>query len=298
MSRNEFLAFLQTYEYYLLSEQGMAENTIKSYIRDIKLLFYDLEKEFWEITTNDIIKYFAGLFKIELAPSTLARKRSSIFSFYQFLIDNDYPVKVCLEKIPSVKIDYQLPDIPSAEEIISLLDQYPTNSVQDIRNKTILEMLYSTGMRISELCNLTVHNVFFSEKILLVTGKGNKQRYLPLSNDMLNLIQIYVKNSRITFLKSKLNDYLFLNRYGDKFHRFGLWKIIHQAILEQGINKPFSPHTFRHCFATHLLEGGVNLRIVQELLGHSSIKTTQIYTNTDLGFLIEEHRRSHPRNKA
>jgi integrase/recombinase XerD len=294
--KTEIKTLLDKYRYSLLSESGLSDNTIYSYIKDIEL-FYDFNKtDLLEVTTDEVLKYLSTLYKMEFAPSTISRKRSSLLSFYTFLEANGYHVKIDFEKVPGVKYDYHFPDVLSSEEMIDFLDKYPMETPQEIRNKTILEVLYSLGVRISELINLTTHSIYKKDKVILVTGKGNKQRYLPLSDYLLELIEHYCEHSRPHYQAKHYDDYLFLNKSGKKFSRMGLWKIIHQAILAQGINKPVSPHTFRHSFATHLLESGVNLRIIQELLGHSSIKTTQIYTNTDLRYVIENHRMYHPRN--
>ena len=286
---------IKQYEYALLAEQGLSENTRKSYLRDIKQLAAQFGFDVLSITTQDVITYFSGLYHKNLKPSSLSRKRSALVSFTNYLQENNYPVKIDMEKVPSVKFDYQFSGALTSEEMIAMLDKYPLDGHQNIRNKTILELLYCTGITISELSDLTLHDLYFTEKIMRITGKGNKQRFLPLSDYLVDLIQHYLAASRIHYLTKKSNDYLFLNKNGNKFHRFGLWKIIRQTILDQGINKHVSPHTFRHSFATHLLKAGVNLRIVQELLGHASIKTTQVYTNTELDYLIEEHRRYHPR---
>ena len=286
---------LTNYKLNLLSEEGLSENSINSYISDVKIFVNHVQKEYLDIVTDDLLKYMSELYKLELAPNTIARKRSSFVSFYTYLEKVGYTAKIDFEKIPSVKYDYNFPETISANDMIEMLDKYPMDTPQNIRNKAILEMLYSTGVRISELINLTTHNVYADDRLLTVTGKGNKQRYLPISDYLLELINHYLSNSRGHFRQKPYNDYIFLNRFGKKFSRMGMWKIVHETVLKQGINKPISPHSFRHAFATHLLEAGVNLRIIQELLGHSSIKTTQIYTNTDLKFIIEEHRQYHPR---
>jgi integrase/recombinase XerD len=148
------------------------------------------------------------------------------------------------------------------------------------------------------LINLTTHSIYHDDKLISVIGKGNKQRFLPISDYLLEVIEYYLKNSRSFFLVKKSPDFLFLNKMGKKFSRMGMWKLVHRAALEHGIAIKITPHTFRHTFATHLLEGGVNLRIIQELLGHSSLRTTQIYTNMDLRFVIENHRNYHPKQRT
>jgi len=287
---------LDDYSFNLQTESGLSQNTVSSYISDISIFFRNIDKPVLDITTQDIVDFLSDLREIDRAPSSISRKRSALLSFYTYLENSGYAIKVNFEKIDPVHHVYHLPDILSVDEMLDLLDNYPTETPQDIRNKTILETLYSTGIRISELVNLTTHSIFRDDKLLKVIGKGNKQRFLPLSDYMMDLYENYFISCRENYIQSKYSDYLFLTRFGKKFTRMGMWKLIHQAVVERGIEKKITPHTFRHSFATHLLEGGVNLRIIQELLGHSSVKTTQIYTNTDLSFIIEEHRRCHPRN--
>jgi len=289
------------YRYNLLSESGLSKNTVDSYLNDIKLFFDSFPLSIKDITNNEIITYLSDLYEIGLAPSSISRKRSALQSFFYYIDQNIYneTLEINFEKIPSVKYEYHLPDTLSKEEILDFLDKLPTQTTSEYRNKVILELLYSSGLRISELINLTVYSIKKQEKLLLVTGKGNKQRYLPLSDFSFDLLRTYLNSCRLTFKNnSKTNDdTLFLNKFGEKFSRMGLWKIVHKSLLEHGISKKVTPHTFRHCFASHLVEAGVNLRVIQELLGHSSISTTQIYTNVDLRYLIENHRINHPKNK-
>jgi integrase/recombinase XerD len=300
---------LLQYNYFLMSESGSSKNTVDCYISDVRLFALDREKSLLDITTTDVIEYLADLYILAFTSATISRKRSSLISFFTFLEENNLNLKVDFEKVPPVSHTYHLPGIISVEEILTFLDSYPTNNPyyrknkseetyhrMYQRNKTMLEMLYNTGIRISELTNLTTHDYFKTEKLLKVTGKGNKQRFLPLSKFMIKLIDDYLKNCRPYFINQKqINDTMFMNKFGKKFSRQGAWEIVHAAARDAGITGEFSPHSFRHAFATHLLEGGVNLRIIQELLGHTSIKTTQIYTNTDLEFVIENHRQYHPR---
>jgi integrase/recombinase XerD len=293
--QKELKWLLEHFRYTLMSVEGLSENTCKSYTYDVELFYNHTQKGVFEIETNDIISYMADLRSNKAAPSTTSRKRSALLSFFKYLEDNDHIVKVDFDKIPSVKFEYHFPDALPAGTMLDLLDRYPTDNAQNMRNKVILELLYSTGMRISELVNLTIHNLFFDIKTIMVTGKGNKQRMLPMSDFVSGLLQDYIAGSRTAY-KSKL-DYLIVNRYGKKLSRMSMWKIIYQAVLERGITQKVTPHTFRHSFATHLLEGGVNLRIIQELLGHSSVKTTQIYTHADISFIMQNHLKHHPRYK-
>ncbi len=174
--------------------------------------------------------------------------------------------------------------------MLDLLDSLPIGTTLEYRNKAMLELLYATGTRISELLGITLHDINSNEKLILVRGKGNKQRYVPYADSVAEILTQYIQKHRPVLLKFKNSDVLFLNSRGGKLSRMGFWKILRQQALNAGIRKHLTPHTFRHSFATHLLEAGVNLRIVQELLGHASIDTTQIYTHVDTKYLIETHR--------
>ena len=179
--------------------------------------------------------------------------------------------------------------------MLGFLDGLPRETTLQKRNQAMLELLYCTGLRISELLGLTTHDLNFSESVILVRGKGSKQRFVPFVDSVGTLLENYLAQTRPALLQLKQTDVLFLNSRGAKLSRMGFWKILRQAALDAGIKQEITPHTFRHSFATHLLEGGVNLRIVQVLLGHSSLNTTQIYTHVDTRYLIETHRMYHPR---
>jgi len=181
------------------------------------------------------------------------------------------------------------------EEVNKLINSVQTKDKYGIRNRAILEFLYSTGARISEMLNLRVGEIIFSEQLVRLTGKGKKERLVPITKVAANYCSIYIENARQHFLKGKNSNIIFLNRFGDKLSRMGCWKIFQKYVEKADISKEVSPHTLRHSFATHLLQGGANLRVVQTLLGHSSINTTQIYTNIDKNYLKEIHSLYHPR---
>ena len=288
---------LNQYHFYLRSEEGYSVNTVKSYIYDLKLFFDHVKKDELQITADEIMKYFSDLNVMDLAKSSIARKRSSILSFYTFLEKNQFPIKVDTDRIVRIYHKYQYPNALPKEEMDDFLNSYPMDNSQNLRNKVIMEVLYTTGIRISELINLTIENLFFDAKHVLVIGKGNKYRHIPLSDYMIELLKLYIDKSRTELQTDKPSKILFLNRYGKKFSRMGLWKIIHKAAIEFGITKNFTPHTFRHSFATHMLAKGTNLRVIQILLGHASIATTQIYTKVDTTFLREQHSMFHPRSE-
>ncbi|MCL1827510.1 MAG: tyrosine-type recombinase/integrase [Candidatus Cloacimonetes bacterium] len=284
------------YTLVMMSSHGLSKKTVDSYVSDIKLFSETLDKSIFNVNEQDISAYLADLRRDKITPATVSRKRSAFVSFFTFLEENNYPAFIDFEKVPTVHFEYHFPDAVSQEDMLELLDNYPTETPQDIRNITILELLYSTGMRISELINLTMHSLFFDINSILVLGKGNKQRTLPMSDYISEMLKTYISKSRPHYYKKA--DNLFLNKDGNGFSRMGLWKIIHKAVLEHGMTGKITPHTFRHSFATHLLKGGVNLRVIQELLGHTSVKTTQIYTHADAAFIMKNHLQSHPRYKA
>jgi len=273
----------------------MAENSVESYRRDMEDFLRYNPKSITSFTASDVVSYFVTLQSIGLVNTSLARKRVAIKQFFLYLAKQEIDVKVDFEQVPKIKISHHLPDFLSVDEMFKLLDSLPVENPLQIRNKAMMELLYATGLRISELLGLTVHDIVYNEKVILVKGKGSKQRYVPVLDNVLELVVAYLSKVRPILLKLKKNDFIFLNNLGNKLSRMGFWKILQQAVLSAGLKKEITPHTFRHSFATHLLEAGVNLRIVQSLLGHSSLNTTQIYTHVDTRYLVETHRLYHPR---
>ena len=274
----------------------MAANSIESYRSDIKDFLLFTEKDITSYCTDDLIRYLLALQEAGLVNTSLARKRVALGQFFTFLIENDVAVKVDLELVPRVKLGTHLPDYLSVEEMFKLLGSLPATTALEIRNKLMMELLYACGLRISELLGLTMHDLNLSERTILVHGKGSKQRFVPFVDSLDDLFVHYINQARPVLLKFKQSEYLFLNVRGAKMSRMGFWKILRLAVISAGIKKDVTPHTFRHSFATHLLEAGVNLRIVQALLGHASINTTQIYTHVDMRHLIETHKLFHPRS--
>ena len=289
-------ALLQNYQYHLKVEKGLSENSIESYENDISNLLTQVEKDIEKITNKDIINFFVTLQEIGLTNSTIARKRSSIRSFLKFLIEEEFEISVDVDDIPSIKPSQRLPDVLSVKQMLKLLDSISTEKPTDMRNKAMLELMYATGIRISETINLSIHDVYWDDKVVRILGKGGKQRIVPIAQVSLSYLKKYFDPARSLLRKDKSTDILFLNRFGNKLSRMGVWKVIDKLTQEAGTSKHVSPHTFRHSFATHLLEAGANLRVVQMLLGHSSINTTQIYINIDNTFIIQEHRLYHPRS--
>ena len=273
----------------------MAKNSIESYRQDIRDFLLFQPKEISNYETDDISRYLLTLQELGLVNSSLARKRVALGQFFGFLKENDVPSAVDLDLVPRIKIGLHLPDYLTVEEMFKLLGSLVDNTPLEMRNRLMMELLYATGMRISELLGLTLHDLNLTDRVILVHGKGSKQRYVPFVESLDDLFSRYLNQARPVLLKLKRSEYLFLNNRGGKMSRMGFWKILRQAVIEAKINKDVTPHTFRHSFATHLLEGGVNLRIVQALLGHSSIDTTQICTHVDMRKLIETHTLYHPR---
>ncbi len=297
MQNNEFLtARLNSFKYYLTVEKGLSENTIESYLTDVSQFFEDCHKCIQETNSADIINFFVSLQEIGISFKTIARKRSSLKVFFSFLTEEGIENSVDFDDIPGVKTPSLLPDVIDIDEMLHFLETLPLSSALDFRNKAMFELMYATGIRISEMLNLRIADLMIGEKLVRVFGKGRKERYIPVADESLEWIEKYIDIHRRALKKQERTDVVFLNRSGNKLSRMGVWKVIQKKMFEAGITKHVSPHTFRHSFATHLLQSGTNLRIVQALLGHSSINTTQIYTNIDIKYLKEEHRKHHPRN--
>jgi len=273
----------------------MAANSIDSYRRDIRDFLQYQHEDITAYTTADLMDYLLLLQEIGLENSSIARKRVALGQFFIYLRDNDLEIKIDLDQIPRIKIGTHLPDYLTVDEMMTLLSSLPDSTPLEIRNKLMMELLYATGMRISELLGLTLHDLNPHERVILVHGKGSKQRFVPYVESLDSLWDQYMNHSRPLILKLQQSDLVFTNARGTKLSRMGFWKILRQAVIKAGIKKDVTPHTFRHSFATHLLEGGVNLRIVQTLLGHCSINTTQIYTHVDMRRMIEAHLLYHPR---
>jgi integrase/recombinase XerD len=276
-------------------EKGMAQNSVDSYRRDLEDFLRYKPKSLATFRADDIVSYFVTLQSIGLVNASLARKRVALKQFFLYLSKQEFDVKVDFDQVPKIKVSQHLPDFLTVDEMFQLLDGLPVENPLQIRNKAMFELLYATGLRISELLGLTIHDVIYADEVLLVRGKGSKQRYVPVLVNVLELVSAYMSNVRPVLLKHKKNDFIFLNNLGNKMSRMGFWKILQKTVQEAGLNKDVTPHTFRHSFATHLLEAGVNLRIVQTLLGHASLNTTQIYTHVDTKYLVETHRLYHPR---
>ena len=288
-------SLLNNYIYYIKIEKGLSDNSVMSYKSDLIDFINYFEEDISTITNNQVVNYLITLQDIGLVNSSIARKTSAIKNFFLYLIEDNVAIQVNIEEIPSISYSRHLPDVISVDEMFILLDNIETSTSLGVRNKAMLELMYATGIRVSELLNISVHDIYINEKNLLIHGKGNKQRLLPIPDSTMEYILHYMKVVRFELKNDKLIDTLFLNNRGGKLTRMGFWKILQKCALIAGVKNHISPHTIRHSFATHLLEAGANLRIVQTLLGHSSLDTTQIYTNVNINYLIEEHKLYHPR---
>lgn len=290
---------LQKFINYLLIEKGSSRNTVSSYELDIKKFLGFIKQKnkepeqakFQDI--EDFLKYLRE--KKKMAQTSIARCVSSIRGFYKFLISEEVMQNSPLENLRTPRTTKKLPDVLEIEEIKKIIESADSVTHLGIRDKAMLELIYAAGLRISELLNLKVADVFLKEEFLICIGKGNKTRIVPIGKYAKQAISMYLTNARAFLKKGKDTEILFLNARGRKLSRMGGWKIIEKYVKKAGIIKRVTPHTFRHSFATHLLEGGCNLRAVQEMLGHVSITTTEIYTHIDREKLKEAIRVYHPR---
>lgn len=288
------------YELYLKIERGLSENSIESYLNDINKLVGFLELN--EISVSPIkindeeVQQFIYEVAKVVAPRTQARIISGLRSFFDYLIFENYRETNPTDLIEAPKIGRKLPDTLSTNEIDILIRAIDLSHPQGERNRAMLETLYSCGLRVSELINLQLSDLFFDEGFIRVLGKGNKQRFVPINTYTQKYINQYVNLIRSHERPQKgFEDYLFLNRRGKGLTRNMVFTIIKDLTIKTGINKKISPHTFRHSFATHLLEHGADLRAIQQMLGHESITTTEVYVHVDRGHLQKVLEQYHPR---
>ncbi|MEZ4936958.1 MAG: site-specific tyrosine recombinase [Crocinitomicaceae bacterium] len=302
LSNSEWNNILRDYQIYLKLEKGLAENSIESYLRDVhKLKNYCLGKQSnispVSVSQKHIENFLSELYDIGISARSQARILSGINSFYQFLILENKIEVAPTELISQPKIGLKLPEVLSIEEIDRIEAAVDLSKFEGHRNKAIIETLYSCGVRVSELINLKYSNLYVDEGFVKVIGKGNKERFAPINAGLMKEIAFYEDSMRKKLeIKTGNEDFIFLNRRGAKLTRVMIFTIVKNLSEIAGIQKIVSPHTFRHSFATHMLEGGADLRVIQELLGHESITTTEIYTHLDKDFLRSEILSFHPRN--
>lgn len=292
--------YIKEFVSYLKIEKGLAENSIFAYQRDVAKLSVFSEgrnKTAIELTHKDLSDFIAILYDLGLSARSQARVISGIKQFYSFLILEDHLKEDPSELIEQPKIGLKLPEVLTIEEIDQLIAAIDMSKTEGHRNRAIIETLYSCGLRVSELVALRFSDLYFDEGFIRVIGKGNKERLVPVSSSVEKEIKIYNDHIRRHQNINKGDEnVVFLNRRGSKLTRVMIFTIIKQLSEAIGLKKNISPHTFRHSFATHLIEGGANLRAIQEMLGHESITTTEIYTHLDQRFLKEAILSYHPRN--
>jgi len=298
-------AVTQQYFIFLKLEKAFLENTFKGYKQDLETFERFLEENnifYNKVTLENLQKFAAEMDKFckknVCCTRSQARIISGIKSFYKFCVIEKLVESSPAELLEQPKLPLHLPEVLSVEEIEKIIALIDLSLPMGHRNLAIIETLYGSGLRVSELINIKLSDIYFDEKYMKITGKGSKQRLVPLSDKTIEQINFWLKERSHITIKPKHEDFLFLNRRGAKMSRIMVFYIIEKLKKDAGINKKISPHTFRHSFATHLLEGGANLRAIQQLLGHSSIITTEIYTHLSMDFLREEIINHHPRNRT
>ena len=290
---------IRKYQQYLKLEKALSANTLDAYLTDLDKLLRFLKAEnidMLSFTLDDLQRFAAGLHDIGIHPRSQARIMSGIKSFFHFLIMADYREDDPSELLEGPKIGFKLPEVLTVEEIDTIIATVDMSKKEGQRNRAILETLYSCGLRVSELCNLKLSELYFDEGFIKVEGKGSKQRLVPISPRAIKEIKYWLLDRNVGKIKKGFEDYVFLARWGNSISRIMVFHLIKELAEKAGITKNISPHTFRHSFATHLLEGGANLRAIQCMLGHESIATTEIYTHIDQNMLRSEIIEHHPRN--
>ncbi|NDV64114.1 site-specific tyrosine recombinase XerD [Bacteroides sp. 224] len=290
---------VRKYQQYLKLEKSLSKNTLDAYDHDLDKLLAFLQPaniSILEVTLEDLQQFAAGLHDIGIHARSQARIISGVKSFFNFLIMADYIEADPSELLEGPKIGFKLPEVLSLEEIDAIIAAIDLSKKEGQRNRAILETLYSCGLRVSELCNLKISDLYLDEGFIKVEGKGSKQRLVPISPKAIREIDLYFMDRNQTLIKKDYEDYLFISKRGKNISRIMVFHFIKELAQQANVTKNISPHTFRHSFATHLLEGGANLRAIQSMLGHESIATTEIYTHIDRNMLRNEIIEHHPRN--
>lgn len=294
-------SILKKYKSYITLEQGLSNNTREAYLHDVEKLFTYFEDEkidFLKVELEHFHSFAAALMDVGIGERSIARILSGIRSFYKFLVLDGYLEQDPTELLESPKIGKHLPEVLSVEEIDAIEGVIDVSTPEGQRDRAAIEMLYSCGLRVSELCNLLLSDLFLDEGFLRVTGKGNKQRLVPISERAMRELKSWFAFRNFINIKPGEEDYVFISAARKKhLSRITVFHNIKVYAEQAGIQKTISPHTFRHSFATHLLEGGANLRAIQTMLGHESISTTEIYTHIDRRFLRDQILQHFPRNQ-
>lgn len=302
MSGNSWVLYCKEFSNYLKLERSLSNNSIEAYVHDVALLQQYVELSALQvsplsITSKHLQGFLQHINELGMSAYSQARILSGLKSFFKYLLIEELIEKDPTSLIEGPKIGRKLPDTLSYPEIEKLLEAIDLSTPEGGRNRAMLEVLYSSGLRVSELVELKIPNIYFDVGFLRVIGKGNKERLVPIGRDALKFLKIYLEEIRVHVPVQKgFDSYAFLNRRGKKLTRVMIFTIIKNLAIKIGLKKTISPHTFRHSFATHLIEGGADLRAVQEMLGHESITTTEIYTHLDRDYLRQVIQEFHPRS--
>lgn len=292
-------AIIKEYTQYLKLEKNLSPNTYDAYLTDLEKLLHYLDTadiDLLDVKLENLQHFMAGLHDVGIHPRSQARILSGVKSFFRFLVIADYRKDDPAELLEGPKIGFKLPEVLTVEEIDRIIDMVDMGKNEGQRNRAILETLYSCGLRVSELCNLKLSDLYLDEGFIKVEGKGSKQRLVPISQRAIQEINWWLEDRIAGKIKEGYEDFVFLARWGKNISRIMVFHLIKELAEKAGIKKSISPHTFRHSFATHLLEGGANLRAIQAMMGHESIATTEIYTHIDRSMLRAEIIEHHPRN--
>lgn len=286
------------FQHYLEVERGLSQNSIFSYVSDVKKLdrFINGEKQLLKVTQNDVQAFLREETKKNLSSRTRARVVASLRQFFSYLEDRKIISDNPMNDVEAPKVEKSLPDFLTVQEVQTLFKVFEENNPLELRDKAMFELLYSSGLRISEAVNLIAEDVDFTNLILNIKGKGGRERLVPFGEVARVLLKRYISECRQNILGDHYSDYVFISRKGSALSRKSAWRLLKKYMLRAGIRKNITPHTLRHSFATHLLQNNADLRAVQELLGHIDISTTQIYTHLVVNELHDTHRRHHPRS--
>lgn len=291
---------IKDFKHYLKLERGLSENTLVSYSLDLEKVAHFSDADHWkplQLQLDDLQQFINEQAKRGISARSQARLISTLRAFYKYLLLEDYLDINPTELLESPKLGSKLPEFLSKEEIDSLIDSIDMSKAEGHRNKAMLEVLYGCGLRVSELTHLRISDLFLKDNIIRVTGKGDKERLVPINDIAIKELMLYMNEIRVHQDIQKGNeDFVFLNRRGKKLTRAMIFTLVKNLAEIAGIRKKISPHTFRHSFATHLVTNGANLRVVQEMLGHESITTTEIYTHLDQSHLLDAIMKFHPRS--
>jgi len=281
-------------------EKGASRHTLEAYSRDLNRFTHFMtgrEKEKAEtVTPEDVMAFISDLRSSGLSANSVNRSLAAIRGFYKFILKQGYTIVSPVDRLVQGKTWMRLPDVLSPQDMNRLLEQPDLSHPASVRDAAILELMYAAGLRVSELVNLTMNSINWQAGYVVVMGKGRKERVVPVGRSSYDLLRRYVEEARNDLIKGKSANHLFLNRSGKLFSRQGLWKLVKKYARQAGLEDKVHPHTFRHTFATHLLEGGADLRAVQVMLGHADISTTQIYTHVTRERLKAVHKKYHPRS--